>query len=268
MTKVLFYKILAVAVFLAGMMGGIRQASAEPQESPFHAGEKMTFQLKWTAIPAGEMVIETLPVEKINGEDSRRILLTVTSNSFVDMFYKIRDRIESYTDLNFTHSVFYTESRQGKRPKETSIEFDWVKHQAQYSRKGEKEKSATISIAPGTFDPLSAFLVFRLSDLNEAKEITISATDGKTMISGKIRVIKRETITVNGIKYDSFLLEPELRGIGGVFESKDSGAQIWVTADDRKIPVRIKSQMPFGSFIAELISYNDGVKAEADNSSK
>jgi hypothetical protein len=267
MKKVLFYKILVVAIFLAGM-GGMRQASAEPQKSPFHTGEKMTFQLKWTAIPAGDMVIETLPAEKMNGEDSRHILLSVTSNSFVDMFYKIRDRIESYTDLNFTHSVLYTESRQGKRPKDTSIEFDWVKDQAQYSRKGEKEKRAPISIAPGTFDPLSAFLAFRLSDLNETKEITISATDGKAMISGKIRVIKRETITVNGIKYDAFLLEPELRGIGGVFESKDSGAQIWVTADDRKIPVRIKSQLPFGSFIADLVSYNDGVKTEADNSAK
>jgi hypothetical protein len=265
MKKILFYKLLATAAFLIGM-GGINLASA--QELPFLVGEKITFQIKWASIPAGEITIETLPSEKINGEDSRHILLTVTSNNFVDVFYKIRDRIESYTNLDFTHSVFYIESHKGKRLKETSIEFDWEKQQAQYSRmseKGEKKRLAPISILPGTLDPLSAFLAFRLSDLNETKEVTISATDGKTMVSGKIRVIKRETIKVNGVKYDTFLLEPELRGIGGVFESKDSAAQIWVTTDDRRIPVRIKSQLPFGSFIAELSSYNEGVKTEGDN---
>jgi|WetSurMetagenome_2_1015567.scaffolds.fasta_scaffold51210_3 hypothetical protein len=267
MKKVLFYKILSVVTLLIGL-SCVNLVSAEEQGLSYHVGEKMVFQIKWTAIPAGELTIEMMPLEKINGEDSGHILLTVTSNSFVDMFYKIRDRIESYTDLKFTHSILYTESRQGKRPKDTSIEFDWVKQQALYSRKGEKEKSDPIPILPGTFDPLSAFLAFRMNDLNETKEIIIPATDGKTMISGKISVIRRETINVNGVKYDTFLLEPELRGIGGVFESKDSGAQIWVTADNRRIPVKIKSQMPFGSFIAELISYNDGVKAEADNSSK
>jgi hypothetical protein len=265
MKNALLYIIIVVAAFLVGT-GGIDRLSAE--ELPFHVGEKMIFQIKWTSIPAGEMVIETLPLEKINGEDSRHILLTVTSNSFVDMFYKIRDRMESYTDFNFSHSVLYTESRQGKRPKETSIEFDWVKQQAQYSRRGEKEKRPPVSIMPGTFDPLSAFLAFRQIDLNETKEIIISATDGKTMISGKIRVIKRETITINGTKYNTFLLEPDLRGIGGVFEGEDSGAQIWVTADNRRIPVRIKSQLPFGSFIAELVSYNEGIKSEGNASSK
>jgi hypothetical protein len=260
----MFNKILfTTAIFLVGITG-IDCMSAEVQKQPFRAGEKITFQIKWTAIPAGEMVIETLPVEKINGEDSRHIILTVTSNSFVDMFYKIRDRMDSYTDLNFTHSVMYAESRQGKRPKDTSIEFNWVKEQARYIRKGETEKSDPISIQTGTFDPLSAFLAFRQRELNETKEITIAATDGKVMINGKINVVKKETITVNGIKYDTFLLEPELRGIGGVFESKDSGAQIWVTADNRKIPVRIKSQLPFGSFIADLVSYNEGISENGD----
>ena len=265
MKNALLYIIIAVAAFLVGT-GGIDRLSAE--ELPFHAGEKMIFQLKWSSIPAGEMVIETLPLEKINGEDSRHILLSVTSNSFVDMFYKIRDRMESYTDFNFSHSVLYTESRQGKRPKETSIEFDWAKQQAQYSRRGEKEKDLRYQSYREPLTHCQPSSPLDRVDLNETKEITISATDGKTMISGKIRVIKRETITVNGTKYNTFLLEPDLRGIGGVFESEDSGAQIWVTADNRRIPVRIKSQLPFGSFIAELVSYNEGIKTEGNASSK
>jgi hypothetical protein len=265
MKKVLFYNVLTFIVFIA-WMGNLNLALGETPELPFHAGEKMTFQINWLAIPAGEITIETLPLEKINGQDARHILLKVSSNNFVDMIYKVRDRIESYTDLKMTHSILYTESHRGKRTTDTAISFDWVKQEAQYSRKDEKEKSAPISILPGTFDPLSAFLAFRLNDLNEKKEIIFPATDGKKMVMAKVNVIKKETITVNGIKYDTFLLEPELGDIGGVFgKGKDSSAQIWVTADNRRIPVRIKSQLPFGSFVAELSSYNEGIKAETDN---
>jgi hypothetical protein len=265
MKKTLIYNVLAVIVFLA-WMGNINLAWGGTPELPFPVGEKMTFQINWLAIPAGEITIETLPLEKINGQDACHILLTVNSNSFVDMIYKIRDRIESYTDLKMTHSILYTETHRGKRTKDSAVSFDWVKQQAQYSRKGEKRKSVPISILAGTFDPLSAFLAFRLNDLNEKKEIIFPTTDGKKMAMGKVKVIKKETIIVNKIKYETFLLEPELGDIGGVFEkNNDSSAQIWVTADDRRIPVRIKSQLPFGSFVAELTSYKEGIKAETDN---
>ena len=61
------------------------------------------------------------------------------------------------------------------------------------------------------------------------------------------------------------LLDGFEKNIDGVFENKDSAAQIWVTTDNRRIPVRIKSELPFGSFIAELTSYKEGSKTEDDS---
>jgi hypothetical protein len=50
-------------------------------------------------------------------------------------------------------------------------------------------------------------------------------------------------------------VEPELRYIGGVFEkSKDAELNVWVTADEQRLPVKIKSKVIIGSFVAELIS--------------
>ena len=262
MKRFQFYNLSVFILFLAWLCG-INQALGGSSGSPFTVGEKMTFQINWVSIPAGEITIETLPQEIIDGQDCCHIRLTVSSNNFVDMFYKVRDQIDSYMDLKMTHSVLYTESRRGKRPKDVVINFDWVKQQAQYSRKGEREKSDPISIKPGTFDPLSAFLAFRLNDLNEKKEIIFPVTDGTKVAMGKVTIIRKETIRVKGTSYDTFLLEPELGDTGGVFEkNKDSAAQIWVTADDRRIPVRIKSQLPFGSFVAELTSYTDNTKTE------
>jgi hypothetical protein len=52
---------------------------------------------------------------------------------------------------------------------------------------------------------------------------------------------------------------PELGDIGGLFEKiKNAKLQIRVTADSRRIPFRIESSVKVGSFVAELISYNNG----------
>jgi hypothetical protein len=60
---------------------------------------------------------------------------------------------------------------------------------------------------------------------------------------------------VGGKTYEAYLLKPEMRHIGGVFEkSKDAEIELWVSADKRRVPLRIKSKVIVGSFVGELIS--------------
>ena len=234
-------------------------AWGETPDLPFRSGEKMTFQVRWSFILAGEATIELLPVTKISEEDAYHFLFTAKTSEFVDIFYKVRDRIESYTDISMHHSLFYSRSHEGKSVKDTTVEFDWDKNQAQYSRIGGNKKIDPLPIPEGTFDPLSVFFAFRMSNLDLKKEISIPVTDGKQVALGKVNVIKEEKVIVNGTSYDTFLVEPELGDIGGVFEkSKDAKLQVWVTSDDRRIPVRIKSEVIVGNFVADLISYRDG----------
>ena len=78
-------------------------------------------------------------------------------------------------------------------------------------------------------------------------------TDGKKCVIGSGKVIKREIIKLKSKQYDTYLLEPELKDLSGVFrKSKDATIKIWVTADKRKIPIRIKSKVVVGSFVGEL----------------
>ena len=60
---------------------------------------------------------------------------------------------------------------------------------------------------------------------------------------------------MKGTDYNAFLIEPDLKDVGGVFEkSKDAKIKIWVTADHRRIPVRFESKVVVGSFVAELVA--------------
>jgi len=80
-------------------------------------------------------------------------------------------------------------------------------------------------------------------------------TDGKKCIIGKAFIIKKETLKLTNGTYDTYLIELEIKHVGGVFEkSKNAKIQVWVTADRRRMPVKIKSKVVVGSFVGELVS--------------
>jgi hypothetical protein len=226
---------------------------AEGEGFPFCPGEKLTFQINWSFIHAGVAVLEVLPIEKVNDVESYHFVMTAKTSPFVDHFYKVRDRIDGYTDTAMTHSVLYKKLKEGRRKKSVIVHFNWEEQTAQYSNFGKKRKP--ISILPASFDPISIFYAFRYHDLKEKMEITNPVTDGKKCIMGRAKVIKREKIEVSAGTYDTYLVEPDLEHIGGVFEkSKKAKLQVWVTADSRRMPVKIKSKVVVGSFIAQLVS--------------
>ncbi len=221
---------------------------------PFYPGEKLTFQLKWTIIPAGEAVLEVLPIETINGAKAYHFVMTARSNSFIDHFYKVRDRIDAYADIDMTHSILYKKKQhEGKNKKDVVVNFSWEQNKAQYSNFNNKRPP--IDILSGSFDPLSAFYYTRLIELKKNSIIERPVTDGKKCIIGKAFVIKKERIKLASGTYDTYLIEPELKHVGGVFEkSKNAKIQLWITADKRRIPVKIKSKVVVGSFVGELVS--------------
>jgi hypothetical protein len=249
---------LAILIFIImGLLSGYGVTSNK--KIPFYPGEKMTYRVRWAFVVAGEVTLEFLPHEKFEDVNSCHFLFTARTSKFVDIFYKVRDRIESYTDENITHSLFYKKRHDGKSKKEISVTFDWIENNARYS--DGSVIGEPVSIMPNTFDPLSVFYAFRLYLKEGNNESNIHLTDGKRCIVGRANIIKRDKIRIAGNKYNTFLVEPEMENIGGVFEkSKNAKLRIWVTDDELRIPVRIKSKIKVGSFVADLISYNSGLK--------
>lgn len=226
---------------------------AQERRIPFAPGEKLFFEVRWAFIPAAEGVLEILPMETVDGVKCYHFAMTSRTYDFVDVFYKVRDRIEGFADESMTRSVLYKKTQDGKKKRRISVNFDWEKLEARYSNFD--ERGEPVSILPGSFDPLSVFYAFRLFQLKEGKELKASVTDGKKCVLGGAKVIKREKIKVKDIVYDTFLVEPDIEQLGEVFEKiKNAKFQLWVTADGASIPVRVKSEVFVGSFVAELVS--------------
>lgn len=235
-------------------MGLAERARGADQAFPFHAGEKLTFQLKWCLIPAGEAVLEVLPIETLDGVKAYHFLMLVKTYPFVDLFYEVRDRIDAYTDFDLTHSLLYRKKqREGKTKRDVVVSFDWGKKEAQYSNLGEKRKP--IPILPGSFDPLSILYAFRLHEMEGGREVEIPVTDGKKAVMEKVKILEKTRVELASGAYQTYLVRPELKHISGVFEkSREASLEMWITADQRRLPVKVKSKVIVGSFTAELIS--------------
>lgn len=222
---------------------------------PFAPGEKLDYELRWENVPAGTARLEVMAVKTINGEPTYHFVMTAESNSFVDIFYKVRDRIDAFADIRMTRSVHYEKKQsEGSHKRDELIEFNWESGQASYSNYGQKK--APIDLMAGSFDPLSAFYYTRTADLDLSSPLERPITDGRKNVIGRLKVVAREQITLqNGQTYDTLCIEPELNHVGGVFkQSKNAKIQVWITADERRIPVRIQSKVAIGHFIGELVT--------------
>jgi hypothetical protein len=249
-----FRKSIVFAMIFAFCMSMLLPVSVQAAAPPFRPGEKLTFELRWAFIKAGSVVLEVQPPTMYESQPAQHFTVQARTTKFLDKIYKVRDSIDSFCDLNTTRSLHYHKKEQeGPHSGEIFIDFDWKEGTARH-RTLEKTRDP-VPIQPQTFDPLAVFYHFRTLDLANGQDLLASVTDGKKNVIGQARVIERQTIKVKAGTFDTFLVEPELKDVGGVFKkSPDARLQIWVTADEYKIPIMIRSKVAVGHFTAELVS--------------
>ena len=179
--------------------------------------------------------------------------MTMTTNSRVEMFYKLRERQDSFTDIPLTRTLQYRKKSAGNHPRDVVVTYDWNNRTATYASFGNAEKP--VEILPGSFDPLALFFVIRTHRLNPGEVIEIPITDGKKCIAVRATVAGRETLTIDGKVYDTYLVIPDMERLQGVVSQKgEPSLKIWFSADEEQVPVRIQSKVAVGSFVLELVS--------------
>lgn len=225
-------------------------ALANPLALPFHKGERLCYQISWGFIPAGHSTLE-VAADSDNGA-AYHFIMTARTLPAIDLFYKYRERVDSYVTADVRESLLYKRVQESRHPRDIVVRFDWQKETALYTNHG--MASEPIPLQPGTLDPLSALYYIRGQVLGDHAAIDRWVTDGKKMSRGKAGFIKRETITIRGKEYRTIKIEPDLRAVDGVFEkSPKAKMYIWLTDDDRKILVKLQSEVRVGSFVAELL---------------
>ena len=222
------------------------------EQLPFQPGEKITYQLRWSMFVVGWATLEFDGPVPLNGEQVWKITLTAQTNSFADAIFKVRDSNTVWVDKVFSRPVYYVKQQnEGSTHHDVIVTFDWKKNSAQYSDKGVAHKP--ITVIPGAWDPLAITYAVRALDLDGVKHLSIPSTDGKKNVVTEVNIDPSVTIRTPMGKFNTIVLEPDTKDLGGVFK-KSAGADImiWFTNDARHLPVRMSSKVAVGRFVAEM----------------
>lgn len=215
--------------------------------------EKLVYDLTWTGISAG-----TATQEIIDGKDSVRIVSTARSADWISVFFPVEDRVESVLTrvpppqlglpLNFRMKI-----REGRHRRNKEIVFDHARGKARYIDHLGGEK-AELEIGSKTYDPYSCFYYVRTLPLEVGKPVFVSILDNKRLWNIEVQVLKKERIETMLGEVDTILIKPLIKS-EGIFQKKGA-IYIWLTDDERRIPVKMKTKVAIGSITATLVGGN------------
>ncbi len=234
------YRLLAFLFFITAFMPAAAYNSPRRSRLPFAVGEKLTFSVRWGVIRAGVATLEVRENFKLAGRDTFRIVHTARSARFFDPFYRVRNRIESYIDARELYSVRYERTiREGGYSKDGLIIYD-----QEYGRA--YEDGHMFEITEGVQDVISSFYFLRTMELEDGKIYEFDVGSDKTVWPLEVEVIGRERITVPAGTFNTILVQPRILEGEGIFKH-EGDIFLWLTDDERRIPVMGRSEIIVGA---------------------
>ncbi len=210
----------------------------------FAVGEVLTYGVSFGIISAGEARMAIPEQVPCGDRECYHIISEVKTSDFFSKIFRVQDRVESFMDVQGLFPWRYEKHiREGKYKADRSAVFD---HQRGLAFSGKD----TIKITPYTQDVLSIIYFLRTQNLQVDHTISIDNYEDKKLFPLTVQVKGREKIGVPAGKFDCLLVEPGLRA--GSFIEQKGKMWIWFSNDQRKLPVKIKSKVSFGSINMEL----------------
>jgi len=218
---------------------------------PFRAGESLRFSVQYGGISAGSAYLEVPRISEWNGSPAYTLVARAESNSFVSHFYKVRNRIESVWDKRGRFSWRYSENRrEGGHHAKNQILFDHQRNVARY------DNGQAYPVPPQVQDALSSFYYTRFQALPIGGSVIFDYHASRKSQPLEVRVLGRERVSTPAGVFNCVVIEPLLRA-GGIFKNKGR-LVIWLTDDDRRIPVMMKSKVAIGSISVVLQELRPG----------
>lgn len=215
------------------------------RHSAIRVGELLTFSVRYGKIPAGEATLAIADSATVDGHLCFHVISTASSSSVFDKVYPVRDRYESFMDVDSLWSRHFEKHlREGRYKADQVVRLDQEEGKARYHNGRE------FDIPRGTYDVLSAFYRVRTMPLAPGEVFFLDSHADRNNYAIKVNVVGRERIETPAGEFDCLVVEPWLRS--GAFFKSEGRLTIWLTDDERRIPVQMRSKIPIGSISCVL----------------
>lgn len=217
----------------------------------FRVGERFVFDVRFGFITAGEAIMVIHDSDYYKGRECYRIEFRVNSLPFFSTFYKVEDHYSSLLDMKGLFPWrFEQHIREGGYIRDFTADFDQVELVA-------RTPEGNYPIPPYVHDVVSAFYFCRTLDytgFRPGQKVHLQNFYKDSTFQLDIKYKGKQTIEVDAGMFHCIVIEPLVRE-GGLFKSEGS-ILVWLSDDERKIPVQVLSKIVIGSISAELREYS------------
>ena len=262
--------VLGVMVGVLGRQPVNAQQPIAASTRPFESVEELQYEAEFNrSLIRGLNIADfnfrssrTPNVEKGNGSKPVSLIFRadVASKGFFTRLFnlKFHEQVESTVDAEtLTLQRTTIRDEQGKRVRETETTYDRAKGKMAWTRRDPNNPSAEPNKALVDFsgqlqDILSAIYFIRTQPLHLGKSFEIFIGDGGKVYRVPVQVLEKKKMkTVLG-RVTAFRVEPDLFGPDSLIDDEKGQFTLWITDDDRHIPVTARIKTDYGTFDIKL----------------
>ncbi|MDX2033137.1 MAG: DUF3108 domain-containing protein [Blastocatellia bacterium] len=172
----------------------------------------------------------------------------------------VRDRFESLIDTrDFTARLGFKEIKEGKKHISQTAVFDRGGQTVNLkindlNKPDAPPREIRMERKDGMLDLLSAFYFARLQKLKEGQLLRFPVSDDDGSYQFDVVVGKTEKLKTECGKVKAIRLEPKLFGPGQIFSRKGE-MTMWVSADNKHVPLRLIAKTDNGTVSAKLTNF-------------
>lgn len=239
----------------------------EPLDAPFRDGESLTYTATWGGITVGDATMKVDTKGTFEGQQAIHLKATASSGRAFSLFFSIRDAGESWVHPKGLYSLgFVSDQKEGNIEDYQKWVMDYERNVATRHRARRKDggavKNTTKDYKLSTThvqDAFSMLYFYRAFPLKVGSKLESDVFVSRKVWKLTVDVTGQETVKVPAGKFDCLKVRPEV-SLNGKKQEKGQMV-IWVTNDERKIPVKIQSDIPLGKINAVLSKLKEGKPA-------
>ncbi len=217
-----------------------------PGRPPFSAGETLTFDVYWDGGPldvaAGSATLTVL--EGREGADRWVFETRAETADWVSTVFQARDRFVTVADAELLPTEHRREIREGRRQ---------VDRRYVYDREARTVQTGQMALPLGDAaarDALSALYYVRTLPLLPGTIVSVPMNEAGTPLMLQVQVGEVEDLEREDRSVPALRLEP--RVMRRIERRRPIAMTLWLTADDRRIPLRAVVDAGFGVIRLEL----------------
>src|SRR5690606_750818 len=226
------------------------------RESAFTTGEYFKFRIHYGVITAGYATLEVKDAT-VNNKKVYHAVGKGYTTGMSRFFFKVEDLYESYFDKETGMPYqFVRKIDEGGYTKNQEGFFNQAADKV-LVKDHKKNVERTYAVPNNTMDVVAAFYYLRnypgIDSMQPNQSITVDMFFDDETIKFKLKYLGKENIKTKFGTINCMIFRPLVQS-GRVFKEEES-LTVWISADNNKIPVRIKASLAVGSLKADLDSF-------------